>query len=151
MVVMKRLFDRILTVWQVPAPVIKMMSFASIGAVNAIIDLLVFTAAYRLLALPLILSNVMSWSVAVCCSYAMNSKITFRRETKGVLKRKDFLRFIGSGIFGLIITTTSLVILSHYTNIWAAKFISIIVGFAVNFSMSHFVIFRALQMNKAVD
>src|ERR1700712_3172619 len=136
MVDFKMLLDRILAVGRNRAPVIKIMSFALIGAVNAIIDFAVFTAAYRLLALTLILSNVMSWSIAVCCSYTMNSKITFRRETNGVLTRNDFLRFVGSGIFGLIVTTTSLVILSHYANIWAAKFISIVVGFIVNFSMS---------------
>ena len=100
MVYLKQLFDQVLTAGHYRAPFIKMMSFALIGAVNATIDILVFSAAYRLL---------------------------------------------------LIVTTTSLVILSHYTNIWAAKFISIVVGFAVNFSMSHFVIFRALYMSKAVD
>jgi putative flippase GtrA len=41
--------------------------------------------------------------------------------------------------------TTTLVILSHHTNIFAAKFLSIIGGFAVNFSMSHFVVFRPLR------
>jgi hypothetical protein len=44
------------------------------------------------------------------------------------------------------VATTTLVILSHYTNISAAKFLSMMGGFAVNFSMAHFVIFRPLPV-----
>ena len=145
MVRMKSLLDQIAAVWQSRALVIKLLSFASIGVVNTAIDVLVFTAAYKLLALPLIASNVLSWLVAVSASYAMNTKLTFGRETGGIFRSTDFVRFIGSGILGVILATTTLVILSHYTNIFAAKFLSIIGGFAVNFSMSHFVVFRPLR------
>ena len=141
MVRMRRLLDQIVPVWQSRALVIKLLSFASIGVMNTVIDVLVFTTAYKLLALPLIASNVMSWFVAVSASYAMNSKVTFGRETGGIFRIKDFA---GSGILAVIVATTTLVILSHYTNIFAAKFLSIIGSFAVNFSMAHFVIFRPL-------
>ncbi len=126
MVRMKSLLDQIAAVWQSRALVIKLLTFASIGVVN--------TA-----------SNVLSWLVAVSASYAMNTKLTFGRETGGIFRSKDLVRFIGSGILGVILATTTLVILSHYTNIFAAKFLSIIGGFAVNFSMSHFVVFRPLR------
>jgi len=82
--------------------------------------------------------------VAVSASYAMNTKLTFGRETGGIFRIKDFLRFAGSGILVVIVATTTLVILSHYTNIFAAKFLSMIASFTVNFSMAHFVIFRPL-------
>jgi len=59
MVRMKSLLDQIAAVWQSRALVIKLLSFASIGVVNTAIDVLVFTAAYKLLALPLIASNVL--------------------------------------------------------------------------------------------
>jgi len=75
----------------------------------------------------------------------MNTKLTFGRETGGIFRSKDFVRFIGSGILGVILATTTLVILSHYTNIFAAKFLSMIASFAVNFSMFHFVVFRPLR------
>jgi putative flippase GtrA len=145
MVPMKSFVDQIAAVWQSRALVVKLLSFASIGVVNTAIDALAFTAAYKLLAMPLVASNVMSWLVAVSASYAMNMKITFGLETGGIFRRKDFVRFASSGILGVIVATTTLVILSHYTNILAAKFLSIIAGFAVNFSMSHFVVFRPLR------
>jgi len=46
--------DQLAAVWQSRTLVIKLLSFASIGVVNTAIDVLVFTAAYKLLALPLI-------------------------------------------------------------------------------------------------
>src|SRR6267378_2674585 len=112
MVRMKSLLDQIAAVWQSRALVIKLLTFASIGVVNTAIDVLVFTAAYKLLALPLIASNVLSWLVAVSASYAMNTKLTFGRETGGIFRSKDLVRFIGSGILGVILATTTLVILS---------------------------------------
>jgi putative flippase GtrA len=142
---MKSFLNQIGAVWQSRTLMVKLLSFASIGVLNTAIDLLVFTAAYKILALPLVASNVLAWLVAVSASYAMNSKLTFGRETGGVFRTEDFLRFVGSGFLGVIVTTTTLVIFSHYTNIVGAKLLSIMGGFAVNFSLTHFVVFRPLR------
>ncbi|MDB5639478.1 MAG: GtrA-like protein [Bradyrhizobium sp.] len=142
---MKSVLDQIGAVWQNRTVVVKLLSFASIGVLNTAIDLLVFTAAYKILALPLIASNVLAWLVAVSASYAMNTKLTFGRETGGVFRTEDFLRFVGSGFLGVIVTTTTLVIFSHYTTIVGAKLLSVMGGFAVNFSLTHFVVFRPVR------
>ena len=42
----------------------------------------------------------------------------------------------------MIATTTTLVVLSHYLPVITAKLISSLAGFAVNFAMSHFIVFR---------
>jgi putative flippase GtrA len=47
----------------------------------------------------------------------------------------------------VIVATTTLVIISLYTNVFVAKFASILTAFGVNFSMSHFVVFRAVPPN----
>jgi putative flippase GtrA len=146
---MRRFLDQIVPVWQSRALVIKLLSFASIGVMNTIIDVLVFTTAYQLLELPLIASNMSSWFVAVSFSYAMNTRLTFGRETGGIFRIKDLVRFAGSGILAVIVATTTLVIVSHYTNVFAAKCLSIIGSFAVNFSISHFVIFRPVPATAA--
>jgi putative flippase GtrA len=72
----------------------------------------------------------------------MNTKITFGNETGGTLSFGRYLRFAASGVLGVIVTTTVLVLLSDYVSIPLAKLASIVAGFAVNFSMSHFVVFR---------
>ncbi|MCK1540235.1 GtrA family protein [Bradyrhizobium sp. 171] len=71
------------------------------------------------------MSNIVAWLIAVTGSYAMNSKITFRRETGGVLNLGQYLRFASSGILGLTVATTVLVVLSQYSNVPSAKLASI--------------------------
>ena len=121
----------------------KLFSFASIGVVNVAVDVTSFTLSFQFLHLPLIASNVIAWLIAVTGSYAMNTKITFGRETGGAFSVGRYLRFAASGVLGVIVATTVLVVLSQYTNVPAAKLASIIAGFGVNFSMSHLVVFRS--------
>ena len=99
---------------------------ASVGVVNVAVDVTVFAVAYKLLQLPLILSNVIAWAIAVSGSYVMNTKITFGRETGGAFRLSHYLTFAASGILGVIIATTTLFLSSLYTNILVAKLLSIV-------------------------
>jgi putative flippase GtrA len=139
---MKSLSDRITGNWLTRPLASKMVSFAVIGLFNTAVDLGVFTVAYKLLELPLVPSNVMAWIVAVSGSYIMNTMITFRAESGRVLRRRDYLSFVASGILGVFVTTTTLVVLSNFIPVYAAKLVSILAAFVVNFAMSHFVVFR---------
>jgi putative flippase GtrA len=141
---MQPIFTKIANAWRDrPVVLVKMLSFASIGVVNVIIDVIIFTILVQFLHLHLIAANILSWLVAVTGSYMMNSKITFGRETGGLLSVRRYLRFAGSGILGVAISTAVLLALSNYINIPTAKLASILAGFGVNFCMSHFVVFRA--------
>jgi putative flippase GtrA len=125
-----------------PPTILKMISFAMVGGANALVDFGVFAFAYKLLGMPLVPSNVVAWLVAVSGSYVMNTLITFRRESGRILRREDYLKFVASGILGVFLATTTLVALSYFVEVLVAKLVSILVGFAANFSMSHFVVFR---------
>jgi putative flippase GtrA len=138
-------FQKIAGAWKQRTILAKLFSFASIGVVNVVIDLSVFTIALQIIHLPLVASNVVAWAVAVTGSYAMNTKITFGKETGGALSLGQYLRFAASGILGVTVATTVLVILSRYMSVPIAKLASIAAGFAVNFSMSHFVVFRGAR------
>lgn len=120
----------------------KIVSFATIGVGNTLIDFGVFTFAYKILELPLVPSNVLAWLVAVSVSYVMNSLITFHAESGRALSRKGYLTFVASGILGVIAATTVLVVLSYFMPVLVAKLASILAGFVVNFTMAHFVVFR---------
>jgi putative flippase GtrA len=128
--------------WLSHPTVSKMVSFGVIGIGNTVVDLGIFTVAYQVFGLPLVPANIMAWIVAVSCSYVMNTMITFRAESGRVLRRKDYFNFVASGVLGVIATTTTLVVLSHFIPVYAAKLASILAGFVVNFAMSHFVVFR---------
>ena len=139
---MKLSLPRIVETWLARPMVAKIISFGVIGLFNTVVDLAIFTFAYTVLALPLVPSNVLAWLVAVSGSYVMNSLITFRAESGRVLRRKDYFSFVASGILGVVCTTTTLVVLSNFIPVIYAKLASILAGFVVNFTMSHFVVFR---------
>ena len=134
--------------WLTRPLTIKLISFAVIGLGNTLIDLGVFTLAYQALGLTLVPANVLAWIVAVSASYVMNSMITFRAESGRKLRSKDYLSFVASGVLGVIAATTTLVFLSGFIPVYAAKLASILVAFVVNFVMSHFVVFRPRNTTK---
>ena len=129
--------------------ILKAMSFALIGVINSLIDFAVFlfTLRYVTESLPgekleLIAANVVAWMVAVTGSYVMNSYVTFAAESGRKLRWKAFLAFAAAGILGVIGNTATLVVAAEFMPVVAAKILAIGVGFLINFSMSHFVVFR---------
>lgn len=140
---LERIARRLDEAWRARAVTLKAASFAVIGAVNTLIDLGVFVVARNLLELPLIPANVLAWLVAVSGSYVMNSSITFAAESGGVLSWRAYRAFVASGVAGVIANTTTLIIAANWMPELAAKLIAIAASFVVNFSLSHFVVFRA--------
>src|SRR5262249_28778686 len=108
----------------------------------SLVDLGVFLAAYYVLKLPLIPANVLSWFVAVSGSYVMNSYVTFAAESGRELRWRAYVAFVASGIAGVITNTTVLVIASYWVPVVLAKLLAMGASFLVNFSLSHFVVFR---------
>lgn len=145
---LKRIFDRLAVSWHERAVVLKAISFAFVGLINTAIDFSVFWTAVTHFHWLLVPANMLSWLVAVSCSYAMNSFVTFGPESGHTLRWRDYLTFAASGIAGMIASTATLVALSYVLPLLAAKLASILVSFAVNFSLSHFVVFRPRKAAK---
>jgi len=143
----------------------KAISFALIGVVNVVIDTSVFLLAYWYLksheatlrpldalaqwcacmshdTLLLVAANISAWMVAVSCSYTMNSFITFAAESGRKLRWLDYGTFVASGILGAIANTIALVVAAQFMPVLPAKGCAVLTAFVVNFSMSHFVVFR---------
>ena len=139
------LFHRLVQAWRTRGVTLKAASFAVVGVVNTFIDLGIFLAAYNLLNLPLIPANVLAWLVAVSGSYVMNSFITFAAESGRQLRWRAYGAFVASGVAGVITNTAILVVASYWLPVLAAKLLAIAVSFVVNFSLSHFVVFRTRE------
>jgi putative flippase GtrA len=159
---------RLAEAWRARAIItVKAVSFALIGAFNMVLDYGVFLsarAAYQHwpsalsafdslsancrcgsgAAFLLIASNITSWSVAVTSSYILNSSITFAAESGRKLRWRSYLTFVVSGIAGLIANTTALIVAAQILllPVWIAKAAAVLASFVVNFSLSHFVVFR---------
>lgn len=145
------LIVRIRAAWQERVLVLKAASFAAVGLVNTLIDFCVFWILVQYFAAPLVPANVLSWLVAITNSYVMNSRITFARESGRRLRWRAYGTFLGAGLAGLVVNTTTLVvavgmmprlIADPVHQLAAAKLCAILASFAVNFSLSHFVVFR---------
>jgi putative flippase GtrA len=139
---LQNILDRLTVAWHERAIALKAASFAMVGVVNTAVDFSVFWTAATFLHWPLIPANVLAWLVAVSVSYVMNSIITFGPESGRILRWRDYGTFAGSGIAGMISSTATLFALSFIFPVLGAKLLSIAVSFAVNFSLSHFVVFR---------
>jgi putative flippase GtrA len=123
--------------------VLKAVSFALVGVFNTAVDFSVFWMTATQLHWPLVPANVLAWLVAVTFSYVVNSFTTFGPESGRTLRWRDYAAFAASGVAGMISSTAALFALSYLLPLVLAKLISILVSFAVNFSLSHFVVFRA--------
>lgn len=145
----------------------KAFVFAIVGVLNTAVDYAVFLAAraafmhspHALAAFAwlagvcrcgapdtvlLIAANVTSWIVAVSGSYVLNSSITFAAESGRQLRWRDYAAFVVSGIAGLIANTATLIVAAQVLllPVWLAKALAVLASFVVNFTMSHFIVFR---------
>jgi len=133
---------RLVAAWRQRALTLKALSFALVGLVNTAVDATVFFLMLGLVTSSLIVANITGWLVAVTGSYVMNSLITFSAETGGALRLKDYAGFVGSGLVAVTATTLTVVAAAQFMPVWAAKGLAILVSFAVNFSITHLVVFR---------
>ena len=137
-----RLSERLLAAWHERAIVLKAMSFGMVGVVNSAVDFGIFALAHSYFGLPIILANVLSWCVAVSGSYVMNSLTTFAHESGRELRAKAYFGFALSQTAGLVANTATVVFASYFMPVLVGKVLAIGVSFLVNFTLSHFIVFR---------
>lgn len=157
----------LLASWHGRALGLKAFVFSLIGLVNAVVDYGVFLLARAALdqspaaltgfhwlaevchcgtavGIALVAANTVSWMVSVTGSYIMNSSITFAHETGRKLRWRAYAAFVISGLAGWLANTTTLLVAAQVflLPVWLAKVAAILASFVVNFSLSHFVVFR---------
>jgi putative flippase GtrA len=168
---------RLLAGWRYRAISRKAFIFGLVGLVNTVVDYSVFLLARAALnhsppalsaiasfadlcrcgsasasTMTLIAPNIVAWIVAVTGSYVMNSSITFAAESQRKLRWRAYLTFIIAGIAGFVANTITLVVAAQFflLPVTVAKAVAILASFAVNFSLSHFVVFR-VRKRHAID
>ena len=92
----------------------------------------------------MVAANTLSWMVAVSGSYMLNSTITFAAESGRKLRWSAYFTFVASGIAGWLANTAALLVAVEVLllPVWLAKLLAVMASFIVNFSLSHFVVFR---------
>jgi putative flippase GtrA len=132
----------------------KAVSFALVGVINASVDFGLFSFFYFYLAFPIILTNLISWFVAVSGSYVMNSMTTFAAESGRKLRFKSYATFLIAQVPGVVANTATVTIVPIVIGkilgidskasalVLVGKLLAIGASFLVNFSLTHFVVFR---------
>jgi putative flippase GtrA len=132
----------------------KAVSFALVGVVNASVDFGVFSFFYFYLGFPILLANMISWIIAVTGSYVMNSMTTFAAESGRKLRLRSYATFLLAQVAGFIANTATVylvpILIGKLLGIGSASTTLVLIGkllaigssFLVNFSLSHFVVFR---------
>lgn len=138
----QNLLDRLRDAWRGRPLALKAVSFGLVGVVNSVVDFSIFSFCYYVLALPIILANIIAWSIAVSGSYVMNSKITFAAESGRRLTLQSYAAFVISQIAGFFANTATVFIASYVMPVFIGKILAIGASFVVNFTLSHFVVFR---------
>jgi putative flippase GtrA len=154
--------------WRKRTLSLKAITFALVGVVNTLVDYSIFLVAQGLYArspaalglfaytaascrcasavtVALIAANMTSWIIAVSGSYVLNSSITFAAESGRKLRWGSYAMFLASGVIGWLANTAALVFAAQVLllPIWLAKAAAILASFCVNFTLSHFIVFRA--------
>jgi len=138
----ENLLARLTAAWRERGVALKALSFALVGLINTAVDAAIFFLLLGFVTPSLVIANVTAWFIANTGSYAMNSFTTFSAETGGRLSLKHYAGFVGSGVVAVTASTIALLLAAKFMPVWAAKGIAILVSFVVNFSITHFVVFR---------
>jgi putative flippase GtrA len=147
------------------AVALKAVSFALVGVINAAVDFGVFSFFYYYLGFPIIVSNMISWLVAVTGSYVINSMTTFAAESGRKLRLRSYATFLLAQVAGFFANTATVVVVSYsipallhvfvgpgatlhlgdhvIDPVLVGKVLAIGASFLVNFTLSHFVVFRS--------
>jgi putative flippase GtrA len=144
---------RLLEAWHNRAIALKAVSFAFVGLVNSAVDFAVFSFCYYYLGLEIVVANTAAWLVAVTGSYVLNSTITFARESGRRLHLGGYFGFALSQVMGFFANTATVWCLVELAGLpaWAGKLAAIFVSFAVNFSLSHFIVFRSARPDTGAE
>lgn len=121
---------------------VQMMRFGVVGLINSGVDAGIFFLALGTVTGSLVVANVISWIVAVTCSYVLNTRFTFAEHAKP-FSFSDYLVFTLTQVGGLVANTGILVIAAPYMPLLVAKFLGIVAGFAMNFTLARVIVFRA--------
>jgi putative flippase GtrA len=154
------LHARLTRAWRERAVALKAVSFALVGLINVAVDATIFFLLLTYVTPSLTIANVTAWFIANIGSYVMNAFTTFSAETGGRLSLRHYAGFVGSGLVAVTASTITVELAARYLPLLApkldevrfgavsaaiviAKAIAILVSFVVNFSITHFVVFRS--------
>ena len=115
--------------------------FTVVGAINTIIDFSIFYILHDLLDVPLVYAHISAFFIALANSFYFNAIWTFQNLKRDELV-KQILSFTLIGLIGLVLSTITIYIASHYVWVYYAKIFAMAVSFIWNYIGSWLFVFK---------
>jgi len=117
------------------------ITYCVIGIFNTVIDYGIFTISYKLVLLPVGISQIIGFMAGSLSGYILNSRHTFAKG-KGRTKAQ-MLQYIGIDVVLAFLTSIFIHYLStYYINVYIIKIIISLVIFVVHYTLYKYVVFR---------
>ena len=121
---------------------LEVINYLFIGGCTTVISILSYALFAKICGFDLLISNVLSWIIAVLFAYFTNRVIVFNSKNKNYLK--EFISFTGSRVITLILDTLLMILFvrSLGMNDMIAKLIVQIVVIIGNYLISKLLVFK---------
>lgn len=119
------------------------MRFACIGGVGFIVNYLVLAILYSWLKVPILISQIIGAETALLTTFTGNNFWAFTHHHHIPL-RKKLLKYHGTNGAGILITSTTVILLVHFTSMYygLALVIAACIGMIWNYTFNKKVVFR---------
>ncbi|MCT8978622.1 GtrA family protein [Clostridium sp. CX1] len=109
--------------------------FSLVGALNTLIDFVVFTIFQSLFGVNYVVSQIAGYSFGIANSFIFNKNWTFKNKNRYKKITYEFLQFIGVNLFSLTITLIAIRILvgNFQFNVYTSKVIVTLIAQLTNF------------------
>lgn len=122
----------------------EIINYLIAGVLTTAVSILSYELFKNIFNIHYIISNVLSWIIAVTFAYIVNSKYVFESNKKDKQKIKEFVSFVSCRILSLLIETLSMYLMVDIikTNSDIAKIIAQFIVLVLNYLFSKFFTFK---------
>ena len=130
----------------------EIINYLIFGALTTLVSFISYIVFAKLFGIEEVLSNILSWVVAVIFAYVVNKIFVFESKTEGKAKLlKEFISFIACRIFSGItcdVGTFALMVKVLHLNDVICKIITQVMVIILNYVLSKLVVFRKNKEQK---
>ena len=136
---MKKIINIIINIYKKYKEII---NYLIAGVLTTIVSILSYVLFKNIFHIHYIISNIISWIIAVTFAYIINSKYVFESDKKN--KIKEFISFVSCRILSLIIETIAMYLMVDIITINddISKIIAQFIVLVLNYIFSKFLTFK---------
>ena len=122
----------------------EIINYLIAGVLTTIVSILSYELFKNILNIHYLISNILSWIVAVIFAYIINSKYVFESDKKNKQKIKEFISFVSCRILTLLIETLTMYLMVDIIKINSdiSKIIAQFIVLVLNYLLSKFLTFK---------